>query len=128
MTLYKSIYTRHVIAKLLKLKVQLFLDLDEQQWVSEDQKHSSKVAKTHYLKKRSRDIAVKGQSCLKKLCGAEGEHAEKSLQTILDEDTNLSSHLIGSTDKETSIHIDEISRARCKADQKSSDSVKIRRP
>ena len=35
------------------------LYLDEQQWVSEDQKHSSKVAKTHYQKKCSRDIAVK---------------------------------------------------------------------
>ena len=33
--------------------------------------------------KRSRDIAVKKQSCLKKLPGAEGEHAEKSLKTIV---------------------------------------------
>ena len=58
------------------------LDLDEQQWVSEDQKHSSKVVKTHYQKKHSRDIAVKEQSGLKNLRGAEGEHAEKSLQMI----------------------------------------------
>ena len=65
---------------------------------------------------------------MKKLRGAEGEHAEKSLQTILGEHTNPSRHLIGATDKETSIHIDEIPRASCKADQKSSDSVKIRRP
>ena len=78
--------------------------------------------------KHSRDIAVKVQSCLKKLRGAEGEHAEQRLQTILDGDTNPSSHLIGVTDKETSIHIDEIPRASCKTDQKSSDSVKIRRP
>ena len=34
------------------------LDLDKQQWVKEDQKYSSKVAKTHYQKKCSRDIAV----------------------------------------------------------------------
>ena len=80
--------------------------------------HSSKVANTHYQEKRSRDIAVKGQSCLKKLCGAEGEHVERSLQTILGEDTNPSSHLIGATDKETSIHIDEIPRASCKAIKK----------
>ena len=61
------------------------LDLDEQQWVSEDQKHSSKVAKTQYQKKRSTDIAVKRQSCLKKLLSAEGERVEKSLQMILAE-------------------------------------------
>ena len=36
------------------------LRLDEQQWVSEDQKHSPKIENTHYQKKRSRDIAVKG--------------------------------------------------------------------
>ena len=35
--------------------------------------------------------------------------------------------MIGATDKETSLHIDEILRANCKADQKSSDSVKIHR-
>ena len=50
---------------------------------------------------------------------AEGEHVEKSLQTILGEDTNPSSHSIGTTDKETS------TVANCKADQKSSDSVKL---
>ena len=76
----------------------------------------------------SQDIAVIGQSCLKKLRGAEGEHAKKSLRTILGEDTNPLSHLTGATDKETSIHIDEILRASCKTDQKSRDLVKIRRP
>ena len=98
--------------QIVETESSAILDLDEQRWVSEDQKHSSKVAKTHYQKKRSRDNAVKGQSCLKKLRGADGEHAEKSLQTILGED----------------IHIDEIPRASYKADQKSSDSVKIRKP
>ena len=65
---------------------------------------------------------------MKKLYGAESEHVEKSLQMILSEDTNPSSHLIGATDKETSMHVDEIPRANYKADQKSSDSVKIRKP
>ena len=83
------------------------LDLDEQQWVSMDQKHISKVAKTHYQKKCSRDIAVKGQSCLKKLPSAKVENIEKSLQSILGKDINPSSHLIGATDKETSIHVDK---------------------
>ena len=65
---------------------------------------------------------------MKKLRGPEGEHDEKSLQMILGENTNPPSHLIGATDKETSIHVDEILRANCKADQKGSDSVKIRKP
>ena len=65
---------------------------------------------------------------MKKLRGAEGEHVEKKFQMILGEDTNPSSHLIGATDKETSIHIDEIPRVNCNADQKSSDLVKIRKP
>ena len=78
--------------QIVETESSAILDLDEQQWVAEDQKHSSKVAKTHYLKKRSRNIAVKVQSCLKKLRGAEGEHVEKSLQTILGEDTNPSIH------------------------------------
>ena len=65
----------------------------------------------------------------KKRRGDEGEHVEKSLQMILGENTNPSSHFIGVTDeKETSIHVDEIPRASCKADQKSSDSVKICKP
>ena len=114
--------------QIVETESSAILDLDEQQWVTEDWKHTSKVAKTHYQKKRSRDIAVKGQSCLKKLRGPEGEHVEKSLQMILGENTDLSNHLIGATDKETSIHVDEIPRANCKADQKSSDSVKIRKP
>ena len=104
--------------QIVETETSAILDLDEQQWVSEDQKHSSKIAKTHYQKKRSRDIALKGQSCLKKLCDAEGEHIEKSIQTILGEDTNPSSHLKAATDKETSIHIDEIPRANCNVNQK----------
>jgi hypothetical protein len=35
------------------------LDLEEQQLVSEDQKHSSNVARVHYQKLRSREVALK---------------------------------------------------------------------
>ena len=42
------------------------LDTTEQEWISEDQQHSSHVAKIHYRKKLSRDITLKGQQCLKK--------------------------------------------------------------
>ena len=58
------------------------LSPDEQKWVTEDQKHSSNVARTHYQKKRSRDIALKGQCCMSKLRGKAGEVLDKSLEEI----------------------------------------------
>ena len=39
----------------------------EQKWISEDQKHSSNVARVHYQKKRSRVIAMRGRQCMQKL-------------------------------------------------------------
>ena len=38
---------------------------EEQEWISEDQKHSSHVARISYQKKRSRNVALKAQGCLK---------------------------------------------------------------
>ena len=52
-------------SQIVETESSAILDLDERQRVSKDQKHSSKVAKTHYQKKRSRDITVKGQLCFK---------------------------------------------------------------
>ena len=43
------------------------LTLDEQTCLSEDQKHTSNVAKIHYQKLRSENIAMKARSCLEKL-------------------------------------------------------------
>ena len=43
------------------------LTLDEQTCLSEDQKHTSNVAKIHYQKLRSENIAMKARSCLAKL-------------------------------------------------------------
>ena len=48
------------------------LDLEEQQLVSEDQKHSSNVARVHYQKLRSREVALKGRSCMEELCEDHG--------------------------------------------------------
>ena len=58
------------------------LSPDEQKWVTEDQKHSYNVARTHYQKKRSRDIALKGQCCMNKLRGKADEVLGKSLEEI----------------------------------------------
>ena len=48
------------------------LDLEEQRFVCEDQKHSSNVARVHYQKLRSRDVALKGRSSMEKLRGDNG--------------------------------------------------------
>ena len=59
------------------------LEAHEQEWVSEDQKHSSNVARPHYRKKRSHDVAEKGQNCLKKLKGEAGKRTERSLAALV---------------------------------------------
>ena len=48
------------------------LNVEEQKLVSEDQKHSSNVARVHYQKLRSRDVAIKGRTCMEKLRGLHG--------------------------------------------------------
>ena len=40
---------------------------NEQKWISEDQNHSSNVARVHYQKKRSREVAMRGRWCMQKL-------------------------------------------------------------
>ena len=41
------------------------------------------MARICYQKKRSRNVALKGQGCLKKLCGEDGEQIEKQLECLL---------------------------------------------
>ena len=53
----------------------------EQRILSEDQKHSSAVAKVHYQKQRSREVAVKAHECLQKLQGAKGSQVDKEVNT-----------------------------------------------
>ena len=59
------------------------LTKEEQDVVSKDQKHSSVVARVHYQKQHSRDIAKKGQECIKKLQGVKGEQVEEYIQSQL---------------------------------------------
>ena len=49
------------------------LTSEEHRILSKDQKHSSTVAKVHYQKQRSREVALKGYECLQKLQGAKGQ-------------------------------------------------------
>ena len=43
------------------------LNLEEQHFISEDQKHSSTVAKIHYKKTQSRIVAIEGKKCMEKM-------------------------------------------------------------
>ena len=43
------------------------LTLEEQHFITEDQKHSSHVAKDHYKKMQSRIVAIEGKKCMEKM-------------------------------------------------------------
>ena len=63
------------------------LTSEEQRILSEDQKHSSAVAKVHYQKQRSRKVALKGHECLQKLQGAEGSEVDEDVYARLGDST-----------------------------------------
>ena len=51
--------------QIIETKSSNCLDNEEQEWISEDQKHSSHVARICYQNKRCRNVALKGQGSLK---------------------------------------------------------------
>ncbi|XP_068727965.1 uncharacterized protein, partial [Montipora capricornis] len=57
------------------------LDDKEHRVLCEDQKHSSVVAKVHYQKRRSREVAVKALECLQKLQGIKGSEVDREVNT-----------------------------------------------
>ena len=64
------------------------LSSEEQRILSEDQKHSSAVAKVHYQKQRSREVALKGHECLQKLQGAKGSEVDEDVHARLGDSTS----------------------------------------
>ena len=56
--------------------------------VSEDQKHSSNVARVHYQKLRSRDVALKGRTCMEKLRGDKGKAMDMCLEKLREPDSD----------------------------------------
>ena len=64
------------------------LTSEEQRVLSEDQKHSSAVAKVHYQKQRSREVALKGHECLQKLQGAKGSKLDEDVCARLGDSTS----------------------------------------
>jgi len=65
------------------------LSYEEQEVISEDQKHSSTVAKTFYKKKRSRDVALAGKRCMDKMTEECRAKNSDSVLKVLSEVQNI---------------------------------------
>ena len=61
------------------------LSREEQETISEDQKHSSMVAKVHYKKVQSRHVALKGKKCMEKMLGDVRAKKNSSISGVFDE-------------------------------------------
>ena len=67
------------------------LSPEEQQRLSLDQKHSSRVAKVHYQKIESQKVAIDGQQCMQKMIQASTERAstnENDIEFNIEKQTN----------------------------------------
>ena len=65
------------------------LSRDEQECISQDQKHSSTVARVYYKKKQSRQVALEGKRCMEKMIERTSTIPSKELDTLLDNTTVL---------------------------------------
>ena len=59
------------------------LTRDEQEMITEDQKHSSNVAKIFYKKKHSRNVAVAGKMCMQKMVGSIRDSPANCISDVL---------------------------------------------
>ena len=75
------------------------LTREEQRILSEDQKHSSAVAKVHYQKRRSREVAVKAHVCLQKLQGSKGSEVDEDVQARFGGSTSSSTMSVQTMEK-----------------------------
>ena len=67
--------------------------------ISEDQKHSSVVARAHYQKRRSREVASKAHAFLERLQGERGSELEMDVRSRLSENSSSSQEQdVGKTD------------------------------
>ena len=77
--------------------------------ISEDQKHSSVVARVHYQKQRSREVATKAHEYLESLYGEKGSELEMDLRSRLSDKSSSSpekqENNDGSTPEEDNIFI-----------------------
>lgn len=73
----------------------------EHEILSEDQKHSSAVAKVHYQKQRSREVAARTHVCLQNLQDTNGSEVDKKVNTRLSDSTSSSAELTVSTESKS---------------------------
>ena len=66
------------------------LSHEEQQIISEDQKHSSNVAKRYYKLKQSRRVAMEGKQCMEKMLGSARKRQQESVSDVFDGLTAIS--------------------------------------
>ena len=75
------------------------LSSSAQDAISEDQKHSSVVARVHYQKRRSREVASKAHAFLETLQGERGSEPEMDVRSRLSENSSSSQEQdVGKTD------------------------------
>ena len=61
------------------------LSREDQETISEDQKHCSTVAKIYYKKKKSRTVAIQGKECMDKMIGDVRKKPSNNLSSVLSE-------------------------------------------
>ncbi len=76
------------------------LSRSEQEIISEDQKHSSDVAKVHYKKKQSRIVATQGQQCMEKMLGTTRKDHQEACSDVLRDLAALSRNPIQQNENE----------------------------
>ena len=64
------------------------LSTEEMKTISADQKHSSYVAKRIYQKKLSRDVAVQGKTCMRKITGNQPDEHTKEMASLITDDSS----------------------------------------
>lgn len=96
--------------QIIETESSMALNIEEQKMVSEDLKHCSNVAKVHYQKRRAREVALKGRTCMERLRGCEGEDMDNCIEqlkepiSLVDDDQSDLSHcvIVESSEKNTS--------------------------
>ena len=84
------------------------LSSNAQSTISEDQKHTSAVARLHYQKQRSREVATKAHSILKELQGDKGSELENDVRARLSDKSSSSQDQDEKTDSSSSDEVETV--------------------
>ena len=103
------------------------LTSEEQRILSEDQKHSSAVAKVHYHKQRFLEVALKGHECLQKLQGNKGSEVDEDVHARFGASTSTCKPSVETEQKKCSPKEKDVPRKGQLCLEKISSCVEIRR-